>query len=69
MIIGDYVWIGYRAIVLPGVTIGNGAVVGAGAAVSKDVPPFTIVAGNPAHAIGERPTQINYNLSYQPFLI
>ena len=69
VIIGDYVWIGYRAIVLPGVTIGNGAVVGAGAVVSKDVPPFTIVAGNPAHAIGERPTQINYNLSYQPFLI
>ena len=69
VVIGDNVWIGFRAIVLPGVTIGNGAVVGAGAVVSKDVPPFTIVVGNPAHAIGERPKQIEYHLSYQPFLI
>jgi acetyltransferase-like isoleucine patch superfamily enzyme len=49
--IGNNVWIGLRAIILPGVTIGDHAVVGAGAVVSKDVPPKTIVAGAPAKAI------------------
>jgi len=50
----DGAWIGARAIVLPGVTIGEGAVVAAGAVVVKDVPPFTIVGGNPAKVIKER---------------
>jgi acetyltransferase-like isoleucine patch superfamily enzyme len=54
VVIGDRVWIGYRAIVLPGVSIGEGAVVGAGAVVTKNVEPYTIVAGNPARKIGER---------------
>jgi acetyltransferase-like isoleucine patch superfamily enzyme len=67
--IGDHVWIGFRAIVLPGVTLGEGAVVGAGAVVSRDVPPFTIVAGNPARPIGERPQPMSYQLAYHPFLI
>ena len=49
--IGNKVWIGFNAIVLKGVTIGDGAVVGAGAVVTKDVPPYTIVAGNPARII------------------
>lgn len=48
IIIEDHVWIATNAIVLPGVTLGRGAVVGAGAVVSKDVPPLGIVAGNPA---------------------
>lgn len=52
--IGDYVFIGPRAIILSGVTIGNGAVVAAGAVVVKDVPPRTIVGGVPAREIGER---------------
>ena len=47
----DYVWIGAGAIIMPGVTIGNGAVVGAGSVVTKDVEPRTIVAGNPARFI------------------
>lgn len=51
IIIGHDVWIGKSAIVLPGVTIGNGAVVGAGSVVTKDVPPYAIVAGNPARLI------------------
>ena len=52
--IGDYVFIGPRAIILPGVKIGKGAVVAAGAVVTKDVAPFKIVAGVPAKEIGER---------------
>lgn len=49
--IGDRVWIGRNAIILKGVTIGEGAVVGAGAVVTRDVPPWTIAAGNPARVI------------------
>jgi len=52
--IGDYVFIGPRATILPGVKIGKGAVVAAGAVVTKDVPDFTIVGGIPAVKIGER---------------
>ncbi len=52
--IGDYVFIGPRAIILPGVKIGKGAVVGAGAVVTKDVPDFVIVGGIPAKEIGIR---------------
>lgn len=52
--IGDYVFIGPRAIILPGVKIGKGAIIAAGAVVTKDVPDFKIVAGVPAKEIGER---------------
>ncbi|MBU1000391.1 acyltransferase [Patescibacteria group bacterium] len=52
--IGDYVFIGPRAIILPGVKIGKGAVVAAGAVVTKDVGQFQIVGGVPAKVIGER---------------
>ena len=51
--IGDNCWIGNRAIILKGVTIGNGAIVAAGAVVTKDVPEKTLVAGNPAKIIKE----------------
>lgn len=47
-VVGNDVWLGYSATVLPGVTIGDGAIVGAGAVVSRDVPPYAVVAGNPA---------------------
>lgn len=67
--IGNHAWIGYRAVVLPGVCIGEGAVVGAGSVVTRDVPPFQIVAGNPARVIGERPRDLSYTLSYNPFLV
>lgn len=52
--IGDYVFIGPRAIILPGVRIGKGAVIGAGAVVTKDVGEFKVVGGVPASVIGER---------------
>lgn len=52
--IADDVWIGVQAIVLDGVTVGQGAVIGAGAVVTKDVPPYAIAAGNPARVIRYR---------------
>lgn len=52
--IEDHVWIGARATIMPGVTVGRGAVVAAGSVVTKDVPPLAIVAGVPARPIGTR---------------
>lgn len=52
--IGNDVWIGEKAIILKSVNIGEGCVVGAGAVVTKDVPPFSVVAGNPAVIIKQR---------------
>ena len=61
--IEDYVFIGPRAIIIPGVKIGKGAVVAAGAIVTKDIEPFSIVAGIPAKSIGERKTKdLKYKL-------
>ncbi|SCH03309.1 Streptogramin A acetyltransferase [uncultured Clostridium sp.] len=54
IIIGNDVWIGYEAVILAGVTIGNGAIIGARAVVTKDVPPYTIVGGVPAKPIKKR---------------
>jgi acetyltransferase-like isoleucine patch superfamily enzyme len=55
-VIEDGAWIGQRAIILPGRRIGRGAVVAAGAVVTRDVAPLEIVAGNPARVIGSRET-------------
>lgn len=57
IVIGSDVWIGNDVIVLSGVTIGHGAVVGAGSVVSKNVEPYSIVAGNPIREIGKRFTE------------
>lgn len=54
IVIGNDVWIGYEAVVMQGVTIGDGAIIGARAVVTKDVPPYTIVGGVPAKPIRKR---------------
>ena len=53
-IIGNDVWIGYEALIMPGVKIGNGAIVSSRSVVASDVPPYTIVGGNPAKPIRQR---------------
>lgn len=62
VVIHDYVFIGPRAIVLPGVTVGKGAVIAAGAVVTRDVPERAIVAGVPATQIGTRAGELHYTL-------
>jgi maltose O-acetyltransferase len=62
--IHDHVFIGTRAMVLPGVTLHEGSAVAAGAVVTKNVEPFTIVAGVPARPIGQRPRNLSYTGSY-----
>lgn len=54
IVIGNDVWIGYEAIIFAGVTIGDGAIIGSRAVVTKDVPPYTVVGGVPARIIKER---------------
>ncbi len=54
VVVGDYAWIGKNACILPGVRIGEGAILGLGAVVPKDVPPRAIVVGNPARIVGHR---------------
>lgn len=54
VVIGNDVWIGANAVILPGVTVGDGAIIGAGAVVTVDVEPYSIVGGVPACKIGER---------------
>jgi len=53
VIIEDDVWIGGRAIILKGVTIGKGSVIGAGAVIAKNIPPYSIAVGNPAKIVGD----------------
>jgi acetyltransferase-like isoleucine patch superfamily enzyme len=57
IVVGSDVWIGAKALILAGRTIGDGAVVAGGAVVTRDVPPFAIVGGNPARVLGQRHTE------------
>lgn len=67
VIINEHVWIASRAILLPGITIGEGAVIAAGAVVTDDVEPFSIVGGIPAKKIGERNKNLSYTLKPKTF--
>lgn len=53
-VIGHDVWIGYDSLIMPGITVGDGAIIGARAVVTKDVPPYAIVGGSPAHVLKMR---------------
>ncbi len=68
IVIGNHVWIGMRATILAGVTIGEGAVVMAGAVVTRDVPPYAVVGGVPAKVVKERELrEFSYPLHHQLF--
>lgn len=67
--INDYVWIGSRAMVMPGCKIGKGAVILPGAVVTSDVEEFTVVGGIPAKKIGNRIKNLNYNLNWNPMFV
>ena len=66
IVIGDRAWIAEGAVVLSGVTIGEGAVVAARAVVTKDVAPFSVVGGIPAKHLRERSRDLRYHLSWRP---
>ena len=67
VIIEDHAWIGAGATIMPGVTIGEGAVLGAVAAATKDVPAYSIWAGVPAKEIGTRSRNLTYTLKYRAY--
>lgn len=64
--VGDRVWLCHRSILLPGVKIGEGAVVASGAVVTHDIPEFTVVGGVPARIIGKRNRNLTYQLGRNP---
>jgi acetyltransferase-like isoleucine patch superfamily enzyme len=66
--IGNYVFVGTRATILPGVSVGDGAVVGASSVVTRDVGEFEIVAGVPAKPIGRRTRDLRYKIDYGRWL-
>ena len=67
VIIEDYVWIASRCTILPGVVIGEGAVVACNSVVTKDIAPYTVVGGIPAKYIKTRSKNLNYRLSHKPW--
>jgi len=69
VVIEDFAWIASRAIILPGITIGTGAVIAAGAVVTRDVPEFAIAAGVPAKVIGHRERTQNPRAAYNPMFL
>ncbi|MBM4423643.1 MAG: acyltransferase [Chloroflexi bacterium] len=66
--VDDYAWICANAIILPGVSIGKGTVVLTGSVVTRDVPPFHVVGGNPAVFVRERSRDLQYSLHFDPWV-
>lgn len=64
IVISDYVYIGTNALIMPGVTIGEHSIIAAGSVVTKSVPPYTVVAGNPAKIVGSTDDYIKRNIVY-----
>ncbi len=69
VIIKDHCWVAYRSTILPGVTLAEGTVIGAGSVVSRDTEPYGIYAGVPARKVGERPRGLDYKVKFDPWLI
>jgi len=67
VVIEDDVWIGVRAVVMPGVTLGRGSVIGANSTVTRDTEPWGVYAGNPARKIGDRRQQAYNSIYYRPY--
>lgn len=67
VVVEDDVWIGIRAVVMPGVTLGRGSVIAANATVTRDTEPWTVYAGSPARKIGERQQQAYDSIYYRPY--
>jgi len=65
--LGSRCWLGFGAMILPGITLGEGCVVGAGSIVTKSFTSFQIIAGNPAKLIGNRNSNLIYELNYFPW--
>lgn len=66
VVLGSRVWVGTRAMILPGVELGDGCVVGAGSVVTRSFPAYSVVAGVPAKLIKQRNPQLRYQLRYFP---
>ena len=67
VVIDDYAWIGARAMILPGVHIGKGAILGAASTATKDIPEFCVSVGAPARPVGQRSRDLTYELVYFPY--
>jgi acetyltransferase-like isoleucine patch superfamily enzyme len=63
--INDYVWIGTRVLILPGISIGNGAIAAAGSVITKDIVDYSVVAGIPGKVIKNRTHNLSYKLNYR----
>lgn len=68
VVISDRAWIGARAVITPGITVGVGAVLGANSTATRDIPDYEVHAGSPARKIGQRTRDLSYQLNYAPYL-